>query len=714
MARNRVANMNDFKAPHEQVAGAAGSGGANNAGANANNFGPTQPKKRRKTAANANVTQTPTTQDLLPPPPTSTFGDTIVASNPFDDTPTVSVSSVPNSMHNGMMNSHMAPVMGMHMNGPPHMHHPNSPLHQHLSHGPPPSHLPPSHMNHPHGMPPHPGNHHQPHHPMHSVHPMHPNQTPSPHMHPGMIGPGANMSGNGSPLRSMHQMNNTFGLGHPMSPDGIGMPPHVNNMNNRMPPTQMPGMIAMPGGGGGQMNPNMNPNMSSMNPLGQLAQMGVGPNAHLGMNSPNGTRMNSSSPNMAMNSPNIGPNGNRIGSASPHLGMNSPNIGANGTRLGNSPLSTISNISASPMGSPILQNAPNGGMPPLKNNGPMGPPPMNGNNAMPPGMPMMPGQAGPRMNLANGSPINPQMMPMSPHQQQQQQQQRNGMERFGTERNGYDSLSLSSHSRSSLSPLSSLSSLSSMVGGTGPVPNQGGVGGVGHQQPPHGNYMQETATCMQDTKAGGGLTCHSACHSELTCQTPWHLKNSMVPDMLMRNDMRNDMSSMQQQPPHMQQHPQYPPSHLMQQQMSNMPPSMQQRALQQPPTGPMQQKGMPPIGVVSPFTNSGHMPGGPHQGPPLMDNNNPLNSLNAMSGAPLPQSSPCIPNNNQMSQMPPNGLKPITNSSEKIYPADKSIVFNPQNPNAPPIYACGMCHKEINDNDEAVFCDLGCKFFYHR
>lgn len=26
-------------------------------------------------------------QDLAPPPPISTFGDTIVASNPFDDTP---------------------------------------------------------------------------------------------------------------------------------------------------------------------------------------------------------------------------------------------------------------------------------------------------------------------------------------------------------------------------------------------------------------------------------------------------------------------------------------------------------------------------------------------------------------------------------------------------------------------------------------------------
>lgn len=72
------------------------------------NAGP-QPKKRRKANANAananagnNTANTPPTantnqnntppigmppQDLAPPPPISTFGDTIVASNPFDDTP---------------------------------------------------------------------------------------------------------------------------------------------------------------------------------------------------------------------------------------------------------------------------------------------------------------------------------------------------------------------------------------------------------------------------------------------------------------------------------------------------------------------------------------------------------------------------------------------------------------------------------------------------
>lgn len=123
-----------------------------------------------------------------------------------------------------------------------------------------------------------------------------------PHMHPG-----ANLAGNGSPLRSMHQMNNTFGLGgHPMD----GGPMHNNRVGvmpgNEFPPRH-PGANAMPG-----MNSMNNSNsMSSMSPLGQLAQMGVGQNPHLNMNSPNGSRL-SSSPSLGINSPNMGPNGNRL------------------------------------------------------------------------------------------------------------------------------------------------------------------------------------------------------------------------------------------------------------------------------------------------------------------------------------------------------------------------------------------------------------------
>ena len=70
-------------------------------------------------------------------------------------------------------------------------------------------------------------------------------------------------------------------------------------------------------------------------------------------------------------------------------------------------------------------------------------------------------------------------------------------------------------------------------------------------------------------------------------------------------------------------------------------------------------------------------------------------------------------------------------SSEKIYPSDQAMVFNPQNPNAPPIYPCGICHKEVHDNDQvsasapqvmrseifsfqAILCESGCNFWFHR
>merc|ERR1719273_387771 len=57
---------------------------------------------------------------------------------------------------------------------------------------------------------------------------------------------------------------------------------------------------------------------------------------------------------------------------------------------------------------------------------------------------------------------------------------------------------------------------------------------------------------------------------------------------------------------------------------------------------------------------------------------------------------------------------PLSMSNEKLYPPGQSMVFNPQNPNAPPIYPCGNCRKEVHDNDQAILCESGCNFWYHR
>ena len=36
----------------------------------------------------------------------------------------------------------------------------------------------------------------------------------------------------------------------------------------------------------------------------------------------------------------------------------------------------------------------------------------------------------------------------------------------------------------------------------------------------------------------------------------------------------------------------------------------------------------------------------------------------------------------------------------KIYPANQPMIFNPQNPNAPPIHPCGLCHREVQGDSE--------------
>ncbi|ESO07801.1 hypothetical protein HELRODRAFT_98481 [Helobdella robusta] len=70
-----------------------------------------------------------------------------------------------------------------------------------------------------------------------------------------------------------------------------------------------------------------------------------------------------------------------------------------------------------------------------------------------------------------------------------------------------------------------------------------------------------------------------------------------------------------------------------------------------------------------------------------------------------------------MGPHPPNMMHhmiPMGGPPGRIYPPNQVMVFNSANPNAPPIYPCGNCHKEIHDNDQAIFCESGCNFWYHR
>ncbi|XP_049274854.1 protein pygopus-like [Rhipicephalus sanguineus] len=50
----------------------------------------------------------------------------------------------------------------------------------------------------------------------------------------------------------------------------------------------------------------------------------------------------------------------------------------------------------------------------------------------------------------------------------------------------------------------------------------------------------------------------------------------------------------------------------------------------------------------------------------------------------------------------------------KTYPPGRRIVYDQLNPNTPPIYPCGLCHKAVEHNDRAILCEMGCKFWFHR
>ena len=64
--------------------------------------------------------------------------------------------------------------------------------------------------------------------------------------------------------------------------------------------------------------------------------------------------------------------------------------------------------------------------------------------------------------------------------------------------------------------------------------------------------------------------------------------------------------------------------------------------------------------------------------------------------------------------MGPPGKPGMMAVGGKTYPSDVPRVMNPANPNAPPIYPCGICHREVHDNDQAILCESGCNFWYHR
>ena len=130
------------------------------------------------------------------------------------------------------------------------------------------------------------------------------------------------------------------------------------------------------------------------------------------------------------------------------------------------------------------------------------------------------------------------------------------------------------------------------------------------------------------------------------------------------------------------------------------------------PAGP----GMYP-GAPSP-AQPGLYPGAPSPAPPSHPMASPAHSFGGPSpahpgmGRVSPAPRPPSMGPPALDMAPPHTSAPL--GRDTIYPPDQPVIFNQQNPSAPPIYPCGICRKEVHENDQAILCESGCNFWFHR
>ena len=166
----------------------------------------------------------------------------------------------------------------------------------------------------------------------------------------------------------------------------------------------------------------------------------------------------------------------------------------------------------------------------------------------------------------------------------------------------------------------------------------------------------------------------------------------------------------------------------------NLGPHMMQQMMPNNVGGGMSPSNSGNSGLMSPHHQMMNQPGGP---PPMVHHGGPLqgNRMNMMPHPNMmPQHGPGNMQNSHGGIMSPHGgmshqmmmnhqqgqqgmmmappMQPGINS--KPYP-NQTMIFNQQNPNAPPTYLCGACHREVQgDNDDAIVCESGCNFWFHR
>merc|ERR1719342_268842 len=113
----------------------------------------------------------------------------------------------------------------------------------------------------------------------------------------------------------------------------------------------------------------------------------------------------------------------------------------------------------------------------------------------------------------------------------------------------------------------------------------------------------------------------------------------------------------------------------------------------------------------------------PSMGPPL-DNMGPPVNIGGPLGGPSPAHSFGGPSPAHGRASPPSQMRPPLENMgppiggplgrDTVYPPDQPVIFNQENPSAPPIYPCGICRKEVHENDQAILCESGCNFWFHR
>lgn len=56
----------------------------------------------------------------------------------------------------------------------------------------------------------------------------------------------------------------------------------------------------------------------------------------------------------------------------------------------------------------------------------------------------------------------------------------------------------------------------------------------------------------------------------------------------------------------------------------------------------------------------------------------------------------------------------VTVTFDMILFSQGTVEMNRSSLEIDPVYPCGICKREVNDNDDAIFCETGCAQWYHR